>query len=121
MGRFRKVLDLPANMQDIDHVEEIQERDGDINIGHGTLPQSYNPYYHQTGPSKCPSVLDPNDDLSTTVHWKLGWYGHVSKSSGQSTLVSRVRAPSPVPWPDRGPESLRSPCCALAIYKNLAN
>ncbi|GFN81155.1 hypothetical protein PoB_000766100 [Plakobranchus ocellatus] len=34
------------------------------------------------------------------------------------TLLSRVRAPPPAPWLDRGPESLRSPCCGLAIYKN---
>ncbi|GFN80853.1 hypothetical protein PoB_000735900 [Plakobranchus ocellatus] len=34
------------------------------------------------------------------------------------TLLSRVRAPPPAPWPDGGPESLRSPCCGLAIYKN---
>ncbi|GFO25924.1 hypothetical protein PoB_005242900 [Plakobranchus ocellatus] len=33
-------------------------------------------------------------------------------------LLSRVRAPLPAPWPDGGPESLRSPCCGLAIYKN---
>ncbi|GFO38818.1 hypothetical protein PoB_006532300 [Plakobranchus ocellatus] len=33
------------------------------------------------------------------------------------TLLSRVRAPLPAPWPDGGPESLRSPCCGLAIYK----
>ncbi|GFN77344.1 hypothetical protein PoB_000385000 [Plakobranchus ocellatus] len=35
------------------------------------------------------------------------------------TLLSRVRAPPPAPCPDGGPESLRSPCCGLAIYKNL--
>ncbi|GFO22663.1 hypothetical protein PoB_004916800 [Plakobranchus ocellatus] len=33
------------------------------------------------------------------------------------TILSRVRAPPPAPWPDGGPESLRSPCCGLAIYK----
>ncbi|GFO02612.1 hypothetical protein PoB_002911700 [Plakobranchus ocellatus] len=33
------------------------------------------------------------------------------------TLLARVRAPLPAPWPDGGPESLRSPCCGLAIYK----
>ncbi|GFO45014.1 acetylcholine receptor subunit alpha [Plakobranchus ocellatus] len=33
------------------------------------------------------------------------------------TLLSRVRAPPPAPWPDGGPESLRSPCWGLAIYK----
>ncbi|GFO36993.1 hypothetical protein PoB_006349800 [Plakobranchus ocellatus] len=34
------------------------------------------------------------------------------------TLLSRVRALLPAPWPDGGPKSLRSPCCGLAIYKN---
>ncbi|GFN96799.1 hypothetical protein PoB_002330500 [Plakobranchus ocellatus] len=34
------------------------------------------------------------------------------------TLLSRVQAPPPVPRPGGGPESLRSPCCGLAIYKN---
>ncbi|GFN91765.1 hypothetical protein PoB_001827100 [Plakobranchus ocellatus] len=33
------------------------------------------------------------------------------------TLLSRVRAPPPAPWPDGRPGSLRSPCCGLAIYK----
>ncbi|GFO07242.1 hypothetical protein PoB_003374700 [Plakobranchus ocellatus] len=33
------------------------------------------------------------------------------------TLLSRVRAPPPASWPEGGPESLRSPCCGLAIYK----
>ncbi|GFO13774.1 hypothetical protein PoB_004027900 [Plakobranchus ocellatus] len=35
------------------------------------------------------------------------------------TLLSRVRAPLPASWPDGGPESLRSSCCGLAIYKKL--
>ncbi|GFO30386.1 hypothetical protein PoB_005689100 [Plakobranchus ocellatus] len=37
------------------------------------------------------------------------------------TLLSWVRAPLPVPWPGGGPESLRSPCCGLAINKKLKN
>ncbi|GFN80485.1 hypothetical protein PoB_000699100 [Plakobranchus ocellatus] len=37
------------------------------------------------------------------------------------TLLSRVRAPLPAAWPDGGPESLRSPYCGLAIYKNSKN
>ncbi|GFO49839.1 hypothetical protein PoB_007634400 [Plakobranchus ocellatus] len=37
------------------------------------------------------------------------------------TILSRVRAPPPAPWPDGGPESLRSPCCGLAIYKKKPN
>ncbi|GFO39230.1 hypothetical protein PoB_006573500 [Plakobranchus ocellatus] len=35
------------------------------------------------------------------------------------TLLSRVRAPLSAPWPDGGPESLRSHRCGLAIYKKL--
>ncbi|GFO14253.1 replication factor c subunit 2 [Plakobranchus ocellatus] len=34
------------------------------------------------------------------------------------TYLLLIRASPPVPWPDGGPESLRSPCCGLAIYKN---
>ncbi|GFO17225.1 hypothetical protein PoB_004373000 [Plakobranchus ocellatus] len=34
------------------------------------------------------------------------------------TFLPRIRAPPPAPWPDGGSESLRSPCCGLAIYKN---
>ncbi|GFO29575.1 hypothetical protein PoB_005608000 [Plakobranchus ocellatus] len=42
----------------------------------------------------------------------------VSESALRSagTLLSRVQAPPPAPWPDGGPKSLRSPCCGLAIY-----
>ncbi|GFO40591.1 hypothetical protein PoB_006709600 [Plakobranchus ocellatus] len=38
----------------------------------------------------------------------------VLRSAG--TLLLRVRALPPAPWPDGGPESLRSPCYGLAIY-----
>ncbi|GFO16716.1 hypothetical protein PoB_004322100 [Plakobranchus ocellatus] len=38
-----------------------------------------------------------------------------------ATLLSRVRAPPPAPWPDGESESLRSPYCGLAIHKNLVN
>ncbi|GFN86252.1 hypothetical protein PoB_001275800 [Plakobranchus ocellatus] len=37
------------------------------------------------------------------------------------TLLSRVRAPLSAPWPDGGSESLRSPCCGLAIFKKKAS
>ncbi|GFO47741.1 hypothetical protein PoB_007424600 [Plakobranchus ocellatus] len=50
--------------------------------------------------------------------WGVG--GTVASESAlrsAGTLLSRVRAPPPAPWPDGGPESLRSPCCGLAIYK----
>ncbi|GFO31940.1 52 kda repressor of the inhibitor of the protein kinase [Plakobranchus ocellatus] len=35
------------------------------------------------------------------------------------TLLSQVRALQLTPWPDRGPESLRSPCCGLAVFKTI--
>ncbi|GFO40051.1 hypothetical protein PoB_006655600 [Plakobranchus ocellatus] len=59
--------------------------------------------------------------LSYTVQGCWGVDGTVASESAlrsAQTLLSRVRAPPPAPWPDRGPESLRSPCCGLAIYKN---
>ncbi|GFN87721.1 hypothetical protein PoB_001422700 [Plakobranchus ocellatus] len=33
------------------------------------------------------------------------------------SLLSRVRAPPPAPWPGGGSESLRSSCCGVAIPK----
>ncbi|GFO16059.1 hypothetical protein PoB_004256400 [Plakobranchus ocellatus] len=33
------------------------------------------------------------------------------------TLLSRVRVPPPAPWPDGGPESLRSTHRRLALYE----
>ncbi|GFO06163.1 hypothetical protein PoB_003266800 [Plakobranchus ocellatus] len=34
------------------------------------------------------------------------------------TLLLRVRAPPPPPSPNGGPQSLRSPCCGLAVQLN---
>ncbi|GFO05274.1 hypothetical protein PoB_003177900 [Plakobranchus ocellatus] len=52
---------------------------------------------------------------------KRGVGGTVASQSAlrsAGTLLSRVRAPlAPPPWPDGEPESLRSPCCELAICK----
>ncbi|GFN82536.1 hypothetical protein PoB_000904200 [Plakobranchus ocellatus] len=41
--------------------------------------------------------------------------------ANESALGSAVRGPPPAPWPDGGPESLRSPRCGLAIHKNQKN
>ncbi|GFO32505.1 hypothetical protein PoB_005901000 [Plakobranchus ocellatus] len=52
---------------------------------------------------------------------RIGVGGTVPSESAlisQGTLLSWVRASPPAPWPDGGPESLRSPCCGLAIYEN---
>ncbi|GFO39692.1 hypothetical protein PoB_006619700 [Plakobranchus ocellatus] len=64
--------------------------------------------------SRCPSVF-PKHSLA---YWGIG--GTVASESAlrsAGTFLSRVRAQPPAPWPDGGPESLRSPCCGLAIYK----
>ncbi|GFN77519.1 hypothetical protein PoB_000402500 [Plakobranchus ocellatus] len=55
--------------------------------------------------------------LASRPKWGVG-----STVDSESTLKSagthlwRIRVPQPAPWPDEGPESLRSPC-GLAIYK----
>ncbi|GFO35616.1 hypothetical protein PoB_006212100 [Plakobranchus ocellatus] len=51
--------------------------------------------------------------------WGVG--GTVDSESAlisAGTPLSLVRSQPPAPWPDEGPESLRSPCCGLAKYKN---
>ncbi|GFO40042.1 hypothetical protein PoB_006654700 [Plakobranchus ocellatus] len=34
------------------------------------------------------------------------------------TVLLRIPTLPSAPWPVKGPEKLRSPCCGLAIYKN---
>ncbi|GFO36077.1 hypothetical protein PoB_006258200 [Plakobranchus ocellatus] len=66
-------------------------------------------------------VLNIEDGRS--VQHPLGakrWSSTVASESplrSAGTLLSQVRAPPLAPWPDGGPESLRTPC-GLAIYKN---
>ncbi|GFO03581.1 hypothetical protein PoB_003008600 [Plakobranchus ocellatus] len=54
--------------------------------------------------------------------WKRGSFGGTvaikSALRSAGTLLSRIRALPPAPWPDDGPESLRSSCCGLAICKS---
>ncbi|GFO47998.1 hypothetical protein PoB_007450300 [Plakobranchus ocellatus] len=58
--------------------------------------------------------------MSSVCQWGVGsTVACESALRSAGTLLSRVRAPLPAPWPDGGPESLRSPCCGLAIYKKL--
>ncbi|GFN93373.1 hypothetical protein PoB_001987900 [Plakobranchus ocellatus] len=70
----------------------------------------------------CVSYNFPADQYANAfVNCAIGGVGGTvdSKSTFRSagTLLSRIRAPPSVPWPDGGPESLRLPCSALAIYK----
>ncbi|GFO08932.1 hypothetical protein PoB_003543700 [Plakobranchus ocellatus] len=48
-----------------------------------------------------------------------GTVGSESALRSPENLLSRVRAPPPAPWPDGGPESLKTSCCGLALYENL--
>ncbi|GFN75776.1 hypothetical protein PoB_000228200 [Plakobranchus ocellatus] len=55
--------------------------------------------------------------LQRCTNYKSSFQG-VSESTlrCEGTLLSGVRASPLAPWPDREPESLRSPCCGLAIF-----
>ncbi|GFO16709.1 fog: ankyrin repeat [Plakobranchus ocellatus] len=53
-------------------------------------------------------VNEVGDNLGNTPLTAALYYGEC-----------RFRALLPAPWRDRGPESLRLPCCGLAIYKKL--
>ncbi|GFO37902.1 hypothetical protein PoB_006440700 [Plakobranchus ocellatus] len=65
---------------------------------------------------KCRVFQDPVKIAKSYIFFTVACESAL-RSAG--TLLSRVRAPLPAPWPDGGPESLRSPCCGLAIYKKL--
>ncbi|GFN95072.1 hypothetical protein PoB_002157800 [Plakobranchus ocellatus] len=61
--------------------------------------------------------------MAVSIYCRIGAVGGTvdSESSLRSagTLLSRVRALPPAPWPDGRRESLRSPCFRLAIYKKI--
>ncbi|GFN99184.1 hypothetical protein PoB_002569000 [Plakobranchus ocellatus] len=76
------------------------------NLKFGTIHRGPAPYIASGNPAY------PHGGVGSTVACESAL-----RSAG--TLLSRVRAPLPAPWPDGGPESLRSPCCGLAIYKKL--
>ncbi|GFO32452.1 hypothetical protein PoB_005895700 [Plakobranchus ocellatus] len=56
--------------------------------------------------------------LSLQLGTSVAQWDSESTLRSAGTLLSQVRAPPPAPWPDGGPESLRSPCCGLAVYIN---
>ncbi|GFO44429.1 hypothetical protein PoB_007093400 [Plakobranchus ocellatus] len=64
----------------------------------------------QTQPDK--HSVCPHPDISSRARGTVAGESGL-KSAG--TLLSRVRSLPQAPSPDRGPESLRSPCCGLAI------
>ncbi|GFN92156.1 hypothetical protein PoB_001866200 [Plakobranchus ocellatus] len=67
------------------------------------------------------AICDAKGLPAQTKATAQGVVGTVASESAQrsaGTLLSQLRAPPPAPWPNEGPESLRSPCCALAIHKN---
>ncbi|GFO12104.1 hypothetical protein PoB_003860900 [Plakobranchus ocellatus] len=61
--------------------------------------------------------LDIPCERTSSIRGVSGIVDIESALRSAKTLLSRIRALPPVPWPDGGPESLRSPCCELAIFK----
>ncbi|GFN94225.1 transposase [Plakobranchus ocellatus] len=59
-------------------------------------------------------------DCAVRKWWFLigGSVANESALRSAGTFLLRFRAPPPTPWPDGRPESLRSPCCGLALHKN---
>ncbi|GFN97836.1 hypothetical protein PoB_002434200 [Plakobranchus ocellatus] len=71
----------------------------------------------QSAVSQCGTMAQRNSRHAGGT-WILCIGGTVASESAlrsAGTLLSWVRASPPAPWPDGGPESLRSPCY---IYKN---
>ncbi|GFO24315.1 hypothetical protein PoB_005082000 [Plakobranchus ocellatus] len=64
------------------------------------------------------NTLIQNDcTLSISAVWGVGG-PEDSKPAVRSAGLTWIRSPTPTPWRDGGPESLRSPCCGLIIYKS---
>ncbi|GFO08010.1 hypothetical protein PoB_003451500 [Plakobranchus ocellatus] len=61
-------------------------------------------------------LLNPPDILK--LRGVGGTVASESALRSAGTLLSRVRAPPSAPWPDGGPESLRSPCCWAGYIQN---
>ncbi|GFO28816.1 hypothetical protein PoB_005532100 [Plakobranchus ocellatus] len=60
-----------------------------------------------------------NHTFIIDIHEYGGVDGTVASESAlrsAGNLPSRVRALPPTPWPEGRPQSLRSPCCELALY-----
>ncbi|GFO13092.1 hypothetical protein PoB_003959700 [Plakobranchus ocellatus] len=57
-----------------------------------------------------------NDSHKNTLGGVDGTVARESALRSAGNLLWWARAPLPVPWPEGGSESLRSPCCGLAIY-----
>ncbi|GFO32478.1 transglutaminase [Plakobranchus ocellatus] len=53
----------------------------------------------------------------TTIGGVGGTVASESALRSAGTVQSRVRAPTPAPRPDGGPQSLRSPFCGVAVHK----
>ncbi|GFO05205.1 hypothetical protein PoB_003171000 [Plakobranchus ocellatus] len=61
------------------------------------------------------SISHPPADLPLSGRGVDGTVASESALRSAGNILSGVRAPPLAPWPDRGPESLRSPCCGPAL------
>ncbi|GFO10960.1 hypothetical protein PoB_003746500 [Plakobranchus ocellatus] len=106
MKRQTKVQEAPQTTEISKKIQKMQ-----------VIMQSYQPHAKNT---YLYALMATVHVVCTHFHQFVGVGGTVASESAlrsAGTLLSRVRAPPPASWPDGGPESLRSPCCGLAIYK----
>ncbi|GFO43615.1 hypothetical protein PoB_007012000 [Plakobranchus ocellatus] len=113
--------DLKTLLLTVAHILEAHEK-----YGHGiTKGKAYDQLVELLTTSQDEELFKTIKYIFTLCKAKVvcdirGVCGTVASESAlrsAGTLLSRVRAPPPAPWPDGGPESLRSPCCGLALYK----
>ncbi|GFN76427.1 hypothetical protein k02a2.6-like [Plakobranchus ocellatus] len=105
------VVAMSATVHDLirHEVQFLYNSDSDMSIDHCT--------------TKCDALFDliaghDEDRTDKMCHYECACLAAAPRSA--ENLLSQFQALPRAPWPDGGPESLKSPSCELATYKSLA-